>query len=488
MKQDIEYDNVREKSLKSVKWAYSSVMLPLMISPVMTVVVAALLGPSVYGVVAIATLIVSLVDIVKDNALMRAFIQSEGDEKNLFNQVFWLSLGYGVGFYLMVLMCAPLIAGLFHSSESVVVIRVLGFQVIFSSLCTGHSGIVLRTIDFKRRFKIEVLPNLTLLCVAVLLAYGGMGVWALVIGYLSSSAIRVVVIWCLVPIRPRFELDIKSLKKIALFGFFCSAEALLAWFFMWGDRVIVGHFLDVRLLGIYTLASTVVGLAFTVALAPVTSMSYPVFCRIKEDMPQFRETIYNLLQMVGLLTFPIGILLHVSVGIFFALIGEKWSGIETPLGLLAVAESLTWTVNSITSDAVRAQGRADIMPKFQVIRLLYTVPILIAGVKLGGLNGFCYAKLITASASFLFFIILLKIVVKVEFVKVFYRLKSSFLSTLLMAACVYLVWSVFKGFGFVGIWCTCVLIASGIMIYIGFLKAFDPMLLKSLWRNIVRAF
>jgi teichuronic acid exporter len=488
MSDEIEFDNLKEKSIKSVKWAYSSIMLPLIISPVMTVVVAALLGPRVYGIVAIASLMVSLVDIVKDHALMRAFIQSEGDERSLFNQVFWLSLGYGIVFYVAVFIGAPLIADLFHSKESIVVIRVLGLQIILSSLCTAQNGIVVRMIDFKKRFKIDVLPNLTLLCVAIPLAFSSMGVWALVIGYLSSSLVRAIVVWCLVPVRPRLELDVADLKKMALFGFFCSAEALLAWFFMWGDRIIVGHFLDVKLLGIYTLASMVVGMAFTVMLAPVTSMSYPVFCRIKDDKTQFLETIYRLLQMVGLLTFPMGVLMAVAAGIFSAILGEKWTGIATPLGILALADSLIWTVNSITSDSVRAQGRADIMPKVQVARLVYTVPILIAGVKMGGLNGFCYAKLITASTSFLFFVALLKIVVKVELTEVRNRLRSSFLSALIMAVCVFLGWNLLKVSGLSGIGGTVILVVGGAFIYIGSICVFDPLLLRNLWRNIIRAF
>jgi teichuronic acid exporter len=487
MKQETGYDGIRERSLKSVKWTYSTALIPLVVSPIMTVVLAALLGPSVYGVIAIAALIVSLVDVVKDSALMRAFVQSEGDEKSLFNQVFWLSIGYGVCFYALVFLAAPLIAALFHSEESVAVIRVLGLQMILSSLCTGHNGIVLRTIDFKKRFKIEALPNLTLLCVAIPLAYGGMGVWALVIGYLSSSLARTLAVWWLVPVTPRLALDVESIKKLALFGLFCSAEALLAWFFMWGDRVIVGHFLDVRLLGMYTLASTVVGLAFTVVMAPVTNISYPVFCRIKDDTPQFLETIYGLLRMVGLFTFPVGILIYVSVGIFSALIGGKWNGIETPLGVLALAESLTWTVNSLTSDAVRAEGGAGVMPKYQIIRLLYTAPILILGVKWGGLNGFCYAKFITASISFLFFVTLLRIVVKVEIRKVFSSLSSSFFCALVMAGCVFSGRDILTGFGFEGVGYTCILAASGILIYTGLLRVFDPMLLKNLG-SIIRAF
>ena len=485
--EQVSYDSIREKSLKSVKWTYSVVILPQIVSAIVTVSLAALLGPSVFGLIAIASLIISFVDIVKDNALTRAFIQSEGDEVTLFNQTFWLSLGYGVCFYLLVLISAPLISDLFHSKESIAVIRIMGLQIVLSSLCTGHNGILIRGIDFKKRFKIDILPTITPMLVAIPLAYGGMGVWSLVIGYLSSAFVRTIVVWHFVPIRPRLSLDKEGLKKIALFGFFCSLEALLAWFFMWGDRAIVGHYVNVRLLGLYTFASTVVATVLSTALAPLINMSYPVFCRIKDDMSQFFDTVCGLLQIAALLTFPIGVLLCVSACIVPALIGQKWAGIQTPLAILAVAESLTWTVNFIISDAVRAKGRADIMPKFQVMRLLYTLPVLIVGAKWGGLEGFCYAKLANSVVTFFFFILLLKVVVKVRLGLVFNLLKTPFLSAVVMAVCLYLGTVFFNLYGLTGIGFTCILAFVGLLIYLGSLEISNPMLLRSLFKNIARA-
>ena len=487
MGHESDYDDVRQKSLKSVKWTYGSAILPVIVSPFITVVLAALLGPRVFGVVAIASLIISFVDIVKDSALTRTFVQSEGDERALFDQVFWLSLGYGIGFYLVVLVTAPFIADLFHSRESIPVIRVLGFQMVLSSLCTGHNGILIRSIDFKKKFKIDALPNITPLFVAIPLAYAGMGVWSLVIGYLASSLVRTIVVWHVVPVRPRFEINRKELKRIAIFGFLCSVEALLAWFFVWGDRAIVGHYLDVRLLGIYTFATTIVITAFTVVLAPLTGMSYAVFCRLKDDFTRFTETLRKLMKVAAFVTLPAGVLICASSGIFSALIGKKWSGIETPLGILAIAESFTWTVYFIVSDAVRSRGQADVMPKFQALRLVYTLPMLVIGVKVGGLEGFCYAKLAAASISFFLFLLLLRIILKIRYGDTILNLKVPFVCTVIMAGFLYLGRSVLGAFEMTSPLYTCVLVFFGSLIYVGSASIFDPTLMRSLWRNLVRA-
>jgi len=482
------YEAIRQKSLSSIKWTYGSVMLPLAVSPIVTTVLAAILGPTAFGVVAIASLAVSFVDMVKDNALTRVLVRSEGEQDDVFSYIFWLSLTYGVLFYTVLLICAPVIARMFHCEESVQVLRVLGFQMIFTALCTGHNATLIRTIDFKRRFKIDLFPSLMPLLVAIPLAFAGMGVWSLVIGYLSSSFVRAVALWVLVPVRPHLHLDSQRLRTIALLGLFCSVETMFEWFFAWGDRAIVGCILDVRLLGIYTFAITVAGTAFSICLAPLTSLNFPVLCKLKDNVSQFNETIGALLQVTALLTFPIGIVIFVLASAVPVLIGAKWMGIETPLRLLAVSEALTWTVNFIVPSAVRAKRGLDIMPKFHGARLVYTVPLLAAGAVWGGLEGFCYAKLGTAVISCILFMVLFERTIRIPLKNVLSRLKSPFLCACAMALCAYAVNSLFGIFGLSGLQYTVIVAVAGLLAYFGFLIVCDPPLFRSLYRNIAHVF
>ena len=128
------------------------------------------------------------------------------------------------------------------------------------------------------------------------------------------------------------------------------------------------------------------------------------------------------------------------------------------------------------------------MPKFQFVRLIYTVPVLVAGVKWGGLDGFCYGKLLNSIVTFSFFILLLKMTVKVRFRALFNLMRTPFLCVSVMAVCLYLGTMVFNWYGFSGIGYTCILIVAGGFIYLASLTVSDPALLRNLYKNVARAF
>jgi len=437
VKTDFQYKDLKNESIKSVKWSYCYTILPRLVSPVTTITLARILDPSIFGLVAIASLVISFVESIRETGLSKAFIQSDEDEKIIFNVVFWLSLLLGLVFYTIIFISAPIVGNFFHSEESTSVIQILGIQMVLSSLSTSHNSLLIRRIDFKQVFKINILPNFTPLFVTIPLAYIGMGVWSLVIGYLSSSIIRTILFWIFIPFRPQFEFNWRIGKKIAHFGFFCSQEAILGWFYVWGDKAIVGKFLDVKQLGVYTIASTVVTTIFSVVFAPLSNISYPAFCRVKNDLSRLKQILYKLMGLTAVIAFPLGVYVFIFADFFTMLIGEKWKGIEFPLSLLAFAASLSWTVTIIIPDAFKAMGRVDIMPKLQSAKLLYTLPAFVIGANYGGLTGFCYAKLGTVMVGFMLFLLIAVKVLNITYQNVFFNLKIPFLSALIIGVTLY---------------------------------------------------
>jgi len=477
-KTDLQYKNIKNASIKAVKWSYGYTVLPKLISPVITLFLARLLEPSIFGLIAIATLVISVVDTIREAGLSRAFVQSDYEERTLFNVVFWLSLAFGVGIYVIIFMSAPIIANFFHSKDATLIIQILGIRMILSSLTTSHRSILIRRIDFKKLFKINLLPSFTPLLVTLPLAYIGMGVWSLVIGHLSSSIIRTFLFWYILRWHPRFEFNLEVSKKIAYFGFSCSLEALLGWFYVWGDKAIVGHFLDLKQLGIYTIASNLVTAIFSVVFAPISNISYPALCHTKKDIAQLRRILFKLIQISALIAPPIGILINTLAYIMPTLIGEKWNEIVFPLGILAITASLSWIVTIIIPDAFRAIGRPDIMPKFQSAKLLYTLPAFIIGVTYGGLIGFCYAKLITVTIGFLLFIVISVRIIKIKYEDLFYYLKVPFLSVLIMVITLHLLKILMSRLEFNHIVMFFVLFFSGCTVYLALFIFLEKNLFK----------
>ncbi len=398
-------NNIFTQTMDSIKWSYGYTILPKLLSPIVQLILARLLIPADFGLVAIAALVIAFVGAIRETGFSRAFIQRDDDEKTLFNTVFWMSSFSGVCFYFIIFLTAPLIAKFFHNPDSMWIIRIMGIQMILSSLNTCHNSSLIKKLEYKRIFKINLIPALTPLLVTVPLAYMGYGVWSLVIGHLTGSIIRTFALWYFVPIRPLFDIDKIILKKILYFGSLCSMEAVLGWCYVWGDKVIVGYFLSASQLGIYSIASVIIALIFSSVFSPL-SIIYPLLCGIKNDMDAIRSILYKLFNVVSSISLLLGIFVFFNVDIIPYLFGEKWKGIEVPLGILAITQSLSYIVTITIPDALKAIEKVDIMPKFQSIKLLYTLPALIVGVTYGGLVGFCYAKLATVIVGFIIHVIL----------------------------------------------------------------------------------
>jgi O-antigen/teichoic acid export membrane protein len=387
-------NNILLRPIDSVKWSYGY-----------TLILARLLVPSDFGLVAIASLVIAFVEAIREAGFSKAFIQSNDDGNLLFNTVFWMSIITGVFFYLIIFLIAPVLAKLFHSPDSMWVIRIMGIQMILSSLNTCHNSSLIKKLEYKKLFKVNLLPTITPLLITVPLAYIGFNVWALVIGYLASSSIRTLALWYFVPLKPLFQFNQIIAAKILYFGSLCSLEAVLGWFYVWGDQTIVGNFLGATQLGIYSMASFIIAFIFSSVFSPL-SISYPLLCGLNSDMAAIRSVLYRLLHIVSTISFLLGTLIFFNVNLIPYLIGEKWIGIELPLGILAITQSLSYIVTIIMPDAFKAINRADIMPKFQSAKLLYTLPAFVAGAKYGGLIGFCYAKLATVTVGFIVFLIM----------------------------------------------------------------------------------
>ena len=119
-----------DKSIGAVKWVYLQTILPKVLTPLVSIVLARLLTPSFFALVAIASTTISLLDILRDMGMSRALIQSEEDEDTVFNVVFWINLVFGVIFYVLLFIGAPLISRFFHNSDVIPILRVLGFQLV----------------------------------------------------------------------------------------------------------------------------------------------------------------------------------------------------------------------------------------------------------------------------------------------------------------------------------------------------------------------
>jgi O-antigen/teichoic acid export membrane protein len=232
-----------------------------------------------------------------------------------------------------------------------------------------------KELEFKRLFYFNLIPAIIPGTLSVILAYLGYGVWALVYGSIMSSITLAISIWFSIPWRPRLEYRLDILKELIGFGGFISFEAFLGWGITKIDNLFVGKFLGVGQLGIYSFGWNIGFWPLQNLLSPLTRIFYPMFSGFKGDIEIVKKYYLKIMELIAIITFPVGTVIALTAHLFIpAILGQKWISAIPVIQLLSIMGILGLIV-SVAPTVYKAIGRPDIMPKFMLVRALFSVPV-----------------------------------------------------------------------------------------------------------------
>ncbi len=300
------FETVKEKVISSVKWTALIEVVSKAAPPLIFIVLARLLTPTDFGVVATAMIAISFSQIFCEAGLSQALVQTSEPLEKAANVVFWLNLVFGVLVYQILFFTAPLAADFFHSPASLSVIRVLGLQIVINTLTSVQQALLVRDMGFRQLFWVKLATVFVPGLFSIPLALSGFGVWALVAGALAGSILNLILLWARSSWRPRWEFDRLMASKLFRFGFWVIVEGLAFWVLVWGDNLIVARYLGSRDLGVYSLAWTISVIIFSSVSAPIYSISYPTFARLQDDMQTLKSTFLKANRLLISLSLPLG--------------------------------------------------------------------------------------------------------------------------------------------------------------------------------------
>ena len=343
-------------------------------SPLIYLILARLLTPADFGVVAVAMIALNFSQMFWDAGLGRALIQTEEAPEKAANVVFWVNAVMGFVIYAILFLAAPAIAAFFHSPASMPVLRVLGLQLVIGSLSAVQASLLTRELNFRWLFWIKLATVFIPAGFSIPLAYCGYGVWALVAGHLASSVLNLGLLWSKSPWRPSWQFDWLLARRLFRFGVWVLGESLAAWFFVWGDNLLVGRFLGVDALGVYSVGWNISLMVFALILNPFLPVLYPAFSRLQGDLQALGATFHKVNRIVVALALPMGVgLLLVGPLLTGVLFGDKWQGLGLVLSLIGFMHGMTWVVG-INPEVYRALGRPDVNTKLMFITIIYYLP------------------------------------------------------------------------------------------------------------------
>lgn len=407
-------NDIKTRAVKSTKWTVLGEAGSWALRPLVVMILTRLLSPGDFGIVGLALIATGLAQIFQDFGLGKTLIQREHDIEDSANVIFWINLFSAVAIYLILFAAAPFISRVFHKPEASCLFQVLCLQIVFTSLCTVHSALIQRRLEFKRLFVAKLGAAIIPGIVSIPLAYMGMGAWALVWGTLAGSSAQVFLFLCLSKWRPQWRFNFQLAKKLLHFGKWIGLEMFLIWLTGYGDTIAIGFFLGMEKLGIYQVGVAFTFFVFEVFLRPLRPLSYSFFCRLQSNDTAMKDSFLKIVQLLAMATIPLGAGLAILASpISSAVFGQKWKGIEMVILLLGLKESISSLVG-INLEAYRASGRPDVNSKlFIIISILYIPTYLVAAPY--GLFIFCLSRLGLSIIATVLYIIAANRILKLPF-------------------------------------------------------------------------
>ena len=360
-----EEHGVGTRTLRGMVWAYGSYFTGRSLVLVSTAILARLISPKDFGLVALALTFMAFLDMLQGLGVGEALvIEDEEEVEETAETVFLISVA--VGFVLMVLTAAigPLAADFFDQPRLVGIMPVLGVNFLLLGLGSTHYALAQKRIDFRSRTVAEVCDVVARGGTGIVLALTGAGVWSLVIGYLAGTLALTVALWLLVPWRPRFRPQRAHVRRLLTFGGALTGVGFMAAILAQFDNIVIGKQLGAEQLGFYSIATRLPYLLIVNLAVVAGQVLFPAFATLDgEDMRRGFLTSLRYAVMVALpLTAVLGILAEpLVIGLF----GDQWEGSVVAAQVLALW-ALMSPIGIVCGTAFKSRGRADLQLKLAI--------------------------------------------------------------------------------------------------------------------------
>jgi teichuronic acid exporter len=384
--------NLKEQTIRAFLWLTSASYISLSFSWIVTILLARLLLPADFGLIAMAALFIGLLDLINEMGIGAAIIQKKDLKENDLHSTFWFSILFGLILYMFIFILAPIIGIFFGSEKLAIILRILGISFIIGSFKIVPFHLLTKELAFDKRSKAEFSSIILGGLMSLVLAIKGYGVWSLVCGSLLKNLVMVVLINHYCPWKPKPVFLFENMKKILNFSIPVVSSHILWHFGTNSDVLIIGKVLGDKWLGYYSMALGLATLPIQRITGIVNQVSFPVFSKLQSDKKKLQVYFLKITKFTSLITFPclVGLFL-VSESLIEVVLTEKWLPMLIPFKFLCIM-GLFRSVGSIIPPLLIAMGKTNIVLKFNMISLITMISSFLIGINFG-INGVAFAWL-----------------------------------------------------------------------------------------------
>jgi O-antigen/teichoic acid export membrane protein len=358
-------------------------------------VLARLLEPTAFGIVALAMTFLAFLQYLQESGLWAAIIYRRSDDLDV-AAASAAAFAPAVGFllYAPCFVVAPVAAHLLREPRLTDVLRVLALMLLPRSLAIAPLALLERALEYRAVAKAELSAALTQAAVSIALAAAGLGVWSLVFGALAGATAQTTLLWALVPTRPRLsDARFSVLREMMRYGRYVGAANILNVLNRTVDNVTIGRVLGAAPLAFYATAFRIASLPMQVFGTVVGRGLFSAYAALQHDRPQLRDVYIQGLQRLGMLALPVSAGIAVAADpLVRGLLGPRWMPAVVPLQILSLF-AIVRTFSSTTGEVWLALGKPHLRLVWEIAHTALVVPALIVLTVAFGVKGKTLAML-----------------------------------------------------------------------------------------------
>lgn len=370
--------NIKNKTVTGFFWQLSQKVLCQVVSFGISVVLARLLLPSDYGVIAICSMFLVLTGIFIGGGLGTALVQKKNADDIDFCTVFYSGLVLSIVVYLAVFFAAPYIAIFFKNEQITAVIRVLALAMPIGTLSGVQNAFVSKQMIFKKFFYSSLIGTIAFGAVGLGMALTGFGVWALVGQNLVSTITNTLVLFCIIDWHPKLIFSYERFKQLFSFGWKMAVVNILTTFFYQLKGYVIGYKYSAAQLAYYNRGEGLPGILYNNINGTISDVLFPALSQLQDDKEALKRALSRAMRISSFFLIPALFgLAAISDKLVIIIFSEKWAP-SIPFMQVICMISCSDILGMANYQAIKAVGRADTLLKMEFLKRPAMFAILIA--------------------------------------------------------------------------------------------------------------
>jgi teichuronic acid exporter len=364
-----------------------------------SLILARLLSPQEFGLIAMISVFIALGDGVIKSGLTNSLIRSENLGESDYSTVFYFNLFGSFIVYGLLYFSAPFIAAFYNQSRLTEIIQVYGIIFILNAFSAVQLARLTKQMDFKTQMIVSLPSIIISSAVGIYMAYNGYGVWSLVWNSLIQSGLSTIQLWYHSKWIPIFKFSTEKFKYHFNYGFKIMLSGTIDILFTNIYAIIIGRYFIPAQVGFYNRASTLQMFPVVNFSMILSKVSFPLFAKIQHDNEKLKSVYKKLMQMVTFLIAPTLIFMGVlAEPLFRFLFTEKWLP-AVPYFQILCYNGILYPLHSYNLQILNVKGRSDLFLKLELIKKVIVVIMLVISFQFG-IFGLLIGSTITSTIAF----------------------------------------------------------------------------------------